>query len=96
VLVEGLGQVEVRAGRDPGLPGGDRDPVRGRSGGVFVGGTAALRFGAGQVDRVSRCSAGAIDQVGTVARSSSRPLTCRAKVRTGWDRSAGWLLMSQT
>ncbi len=41
-MVEGVGEVEVGACRDPGLPGFHRDPVRGGSGCVCGGGTGTF------------------------------------------------------
>ena len=107
--VQCLGEAEVGAGFAADLPGLDRDPVGGGVRTGVGGGTGAVGFGEqpqlecaelclgwARVVSASRCSSGLIDQSGTWATESSRSRSRWAKSSTGWRRSTGWLLMTQS
>ena len=110
VPVQCLGEAEVGAGFAADLPGLDRDPVGGGVRTGLGGGTGAVGLGeqselrarravpwrGARVVRASRCSSGVIDHSGAWATESRRSRSRWAKSSTGWRRSTGWLLMSQS
>ena len=104
------GEVEVGAGVTADLAGLDRDPVGDGAGGGVVGvtgpvglgedpepqgGELGLGPGSGEV-RASRCSSGLIDHTGAWAMRSRRSRSRWANSCTGWRRSTGWLLITQS